>query len=61
MRTVPALLAVVDDTLLRGVSEQAVLEPILEAIDAGDDTVAALAAVHALARVPGHDANAELL
>ena len=52
MRTLGEVIPVVDASTGKGV-DQALLEPILEAIGDDSDTVTALAAVHALARVPG--------
>jgi len=60
MRAVPGLLAVTDETLAAGTPAEAVLEPVLEAIDDPVDSLTAMAAVHALARVPGATADDEL-
>jgi glycosyltransferase involved in cell wall biosynthesis len=61
LRSVPAALDVTTATVRDGVPTAAVLAPILEAIDDGRDTVTALAAVHALGRVPGPAGDIELL
>lgn len=60
MRSVPDLLAVTEEALAAGIPPEAVLEPILEAVDEPVDSVTAIAAVHALARVPGSAADDEL-
>ena len=57
MRTLPQVTPVVDATVAEGVGSHAILEPILEAIGDESDTLTALAAVHALARVPGPGAT----
>jgi glycosyltransferase involved in cell wall biosynthesis len=61
MRTLPGLVDVTEQSVRDGVGARSLLAPILEAVDERSDTVAALAAVHALARVPGRDAGASLL
>ncbi len=61
LRSVPAALDVTTATVRNGVPTAAVLAPILEAIDDGRDTVTALAAVHALGRVPGPAGDIELV
>jgi glycosyltransferase involved in cell wall biosynthesis len=61
MHALPALLEVVDATVSRGVAAETLIEPLLEAIDDPDDSVVALAAVHAIACVPGHEADEALL
>jgi glycosyltransferase involved in cell wall biosynthesis len=61
LRSVPAALDVTTATVRNGVPTAAVLAPILEAIDDDGDTVTALAAVHALGRVPGPAADIELV
>ncbi len=53
MRTLGEVLPVVDEAIADGVGSQWLLEPIAEAIGDEADTVTGLAAVHALARVPG--------
>lgn len=53
MRTPGDVMPVVDAAVDAGVPSEALLEPILEAIDDETDTLTALTAVHALARVPG--------
>jgi glycosyltransferase involved in cell wall biosynthesis len=60
MRSVPETLELTTATLRTGVATASVLAPILEAIDDERDTVTALAAVHALGRVPGPGADVEL-
>ena len=53
IRLMPEVLEAVDGTVRDGRDSHAMLEPLLEAIEDPQDTVAGLAAVHALARVPG--------
>ena len=53
MRKLGQLTPVVDATVAEGVDSDALLEPIVEALTDNHDTLTALAAVHALARVPG--------
>jgi glycosyltransferase involved in cell wall biosynthesis len=60
MRSVPDGLDVTTAAVRTGASTASVLAPILEAIDDERDTVTALAAVHALGRVPGPGADVEL-
>jgi len=60
MRSLRHLANVVDGAVSDGVSSQAMLEPILEALRDETDTVTALTAVHALARVPGPRAELTL-
>ncbi|MEX1296162.1 MAG: glycosyltransferase [Candidatus Limnocylindrales bacterium] len=60
MRTLGLVTPVVDATVGEGVDSHALLEPIVEAIHDETDTLTALAAVHALARVPGPRAALEL-
>ena len=57
MRTLGSVTPVVDAAIADGIDSRCLLEPILEAIDDATDTVTALAAVHALARVPGPEAE----
>ncbi len=59
MRTLGRVTPVVDAAVAEGVDSRFLLEPILEAISDETDTVTALAAVHALARVPGPEAELE--
>ncbi len=64
MRVVPELMRVVDRSVHEGISATVLLEPILEAVADDTDSVTALAAVHALGRVPGvhaDDALADLM
>jgi len=60
MRTLRHVRPVVDGAVTSGVDSAALLEPILEAIADAADTVTALAATHALARVPGTRADLAL-
>ncbi len=60
MRLLGGILPVVDSAVEDGVDSDAILEPILEAVTDESDTVTGLAAVHALARVPGVRAELEL-
>ena len=53
MRTLGEVLPVVDDAIADGVDSHWLLDPIVEAVGDETDTVTGLAAVHALARVPG--------
>ncbi len=57
MRTLGRVTPVVDAAVAEGIESRFLLEPILEALRDDNDTVTALAAVHALARVPGPDAE----
>ncbi len=60
MRRLPDAMRTTDEAVLRGVPTASLLAPILEAIDDASDTVTALAAIHALGRVPGPGADVEL-
>jgi glycosyltransferase involved in cell wall biosynthesis len=60
LRSVPAALEVTAASVRSGVPAASVLGPIIEAIDDEHDTVTALAAVHALGRVPGPGSDIEL-
>ncbi len=53
MRTLGLITPVIDASVAEGIEPDAILEPLLEAIEDKTDTVAGLAAVHALTRVPG--------
>lgn len=57
MRTLGEVLPVVDEAISAGVDSHWLLDPIAEAIGDENDTVTGLAAVHALARVPGASAS----
>jgi glycosyltransferase involved in cell wall biosynthesis len=60
MRLLPDVRQTVDEAVRDGIDSASVLAPILEAIDDDHDSLTALAAVHALGRVPGPAADAEL-
>ncbi len=59
-RLLPDVLHAVDEAVRQGIAAQSVLAPLLEAVADVRDTVTGLAAVHALARVPGPEAQTEL-
>ncbi len=60
MQSLPDALRSVDRMVLAGLTAESLLAPLLHAIDDERDTLAALAAVHMLGRVPGPGADIEL-
>lgn len=60
MRSVPDALRVTDEAVRAGVPAASLLATILKTVDDSHDSVVALAAVHALGRVPGPGADIEL-
>jgi glycosyltransferase involved in cell wall biosynthesis len=61
MRAVPDVLSQVDAAVSEGCDSDALLRTTLDALEDEDDTLTALAAVHALARVPGVRSEIRLL
>ena len=61
LHELPALLAVVEATSREGAATETLIEPLIEAIDDEQDSVTAIAAIHALAGVPGTAAEEALL
>ena len=61
MHELPALLSVIESTVRQGVATETLIELLIEAIDDERDSVTAIAAIHALAGVPGREADEALL
>ena len=60
IRSAPALVESVESAQFEAAPERSLLGPLLEAIDDRSDSLTAIAAIHALGRVPGRAAEARI-